>query len=433
MAVSARTAARAVPSIPFVARDLKCGARLLVSRRRGASVTGVQVHIRGGHSLDPTGKEGTAYLTGALADQGTARHTYEQIAGLLEPAGGSVVGDSAGLAGSIASAQWKRLLSLVCELLTEPEYPAAKVRRHRERVLDRLRVDQDNPRVQASRAFGRLVYGDHWLSRSDTGTPESVATIQRRGLLAHHARNWCGARTLIVVCGDVHPDEVGRLLDRKLGSWKRGTALAPTSQDFPARGPRTAFFQADRQQAHVYLGHLGIRRRDEDYAALLVMDHMLGAGPGFTPRIPRILRDEMGLAYTVSASITSSAGVLPGCFTAYIGTSPEHVPLAVRVFLDEIRRVQDERVSPAELELAKGYLTGSMALGFERTSRRVQYGVFAERNQLGKRHLEDLFEQIEAVTADDVRDAAGRHLFPDKACLSVGGAVRPREWRKLVT
>jgi len=433
MAVSARTAARAVPSIPFVARDLKCGAKLLVSQRRGASVTGLQVHIRGGHSLDQPGKEGTAYLTGALADQGTAHHSYEQIAGLLEPAGGSVLGDSSGLAGSIASAQWKKLVLLVCELLTEPEYPAAKVRRHRDRVLDRLRLDQDNPRVQASRAFGGLVYGDHWLSRPDTGTVESVATIQRRGLLAHHARNWCGARALIVVCGDVDPDEVGRLLDRKLRGWKRGTVLGPTSKDFPARAPRSAFFQADRQQAHVYLGHLGIRRRDEDFAALLVMDHILGAGPGFTTRIPGKLRDEMGLAYSVSASITSSAGVLPGCFTAYIGTSPEHVPLAVRVFLDEIRRVQDERVRAAELDLAKRYLTGSMALGFERTSRRVQYGVFAQRNELGENHLDELFEQIEAVTAEDVRAAAGRNLFPEAACLSVGGAVRPKEWKKLVS
>ena len=50
----------------------------------------------------------------------------------------------------------------------------------------------------------------------------------------------------------------------------------------------------DREQVHLYLGHLGIERRHPDWAALVVMDHVLGSGPGFTSRITRRLRDELG-------------------------------------------------------------------------------------------------------------------------------------------
>ena len=84
-----------------------------------------------------------------------------------------------------------------------------------------------------------------------------------------------------------------------------------------------------REQVHVFLGHPGIRRDDPDFYKLSVMDHVLGTGPGFTDRISRKLRDEQGLCYTVSASITSSAGLEPGHFSAYIGTSPQNVARAI--------------------------------------------------------------------------------------------------------
>jgi zinc protease len=162
------------------------------------------------------------------------------------------------------------------------------------------------------------------------------------------------------------------------------------------------------------------------------MDHVLGTGPGFTSRISRRLRDELGLAYSVSAAIHSSAGVLPGLFTAYIGTSPRHLATAVAGFRDEIRRLQRQRVPRAELEVARSYLTGSFALGFERAARRVQTLVSAERNGLPDDHLEQLVRAFDAVTAADVQRVAQAHLHPDLACLAVAGPVSEREARALV-
>ena len=191
-------------------------------------------------------------------------------------------------------------------------------------------------------------------------------------------------------------------------------------------------FRADRQQVHVYLGHLGVRRNDPDYPALVVMDHVLGSGPGFTSRVAHKLRDELGLAYTVHASLTASAGVLPGAFTAYIGTSPQHVGTAIRGFLDEMERLRREPVPADELEMAKQYLIGSFVLGFERASRRAQYTVYAERNGLGEGHLAELLRRFRAVEAEDVLRAAQRHLHPDTPCVAASGPITKRELSRLV-
>jgi zinc protease len=154
------------------------------------------------------------------------------------------------------------------------------------------------------------------------------------------------------------------------------------------------------------------------------MDHVLGTGPGFTNRISRKLRDELGLAYSVNANIHSSAGILPGMFTAYIGTSPEHVDTAVKGFLAEIHGLQATPPSPEELEVAKSYLLGSFPLGFERAARRASYMVSAELHHFPADNLERLLTQFASVTAEDVQRVARTHLHPGASCLVASGPVR---------
>ena len=415
------------PRIPFERFELSCGTTLLVSPHPGAPITAIDAHVRGGPSLDLPGLEGTAFLVGGLADQGTAEHEEAALAALLEPAGGEISGDSSGLSGTIVSSEWKLLLGLLCEMLSTPLFPAAKVRRQKERLLQRLQVEASDPRRQGAMGFRRLVYGDHWLGRPAYGTKESVEAIETRHLRAYHRRNWVGRRAVITVCGDVDPETVRRFLDRSLSHWSPGRPLVRKNLALPEPRPRVKVVRADRQQVHLYLGHLGICRNDPDYAALVVLDHVLGQGPGFTNRVSRRLRDELGLAYTVAAGISASAGLLPGTFTAYIGTSPDCVTTALEVFLAEIRLIQNELVPRAELEVAKSYLLGSFAMGFERASRRAGYLVSAEVHGLPDDELERLPRLFEAVTPKELRRVAREHLHPDRCCACAAGPVKAGE------
>jgi zinc protease len=421
----------AVPHLPVHRFELACGAKFLMSPRSGAQICALQVYMHGGHALDPVGLEGTAFLAGGLVDQGTRNLAEGDIASAIEDAGGSLGGNSAGFGGAVAGDRWKTLLEVTAECVSKPTYPRPRFERHKKRLLDRLLVERDDPRTQGIWMFRRLVYGDHWVGRPDYGTMESVARIQRKDVAAYHKRNWCGKRAVIAMCADVDPLKAKRFLDKQLADWKPGKQIARSVPDFPKLAPRTAAFHAKRRQVHVYLGHVGIPRKHPDFPALLVMDHILGTGPGFTNRISRRLRDELGLAYSVSAAISSSAGYLPGTFLAYIGTSPEHLETAVKGFLREIRRIQKERVTKDELALAKSYLTGSMPIGFERAGRRVQELILADRCELSETHLEELVAAIDAVTIDDVRDAARAHLHPEASSLVAAGAVSKRDVARL--
>ena len=177
-----------------------------------------------------------------------------------------------------------------------------------------------------------------------------------------------------------------------------------------------------REQVHVYVGHPGIRRRNPDFYALLVMDHILGTGPGFTSRISKRLRDEDGLCYSVHAAIASSAGEEPGCFTAYIGTSPEHRRKAIRGFLEEIDRIRQETVSEEELRDVQEYLTGSLVFALERNTNLASYAIRVKRFDLGFDYVHRYPGLIRSVTVDDVQTVAQRYLHPDKVVIVSAGA-----------
>lgn len=409
---------------------LSNGLTLIVSRREGAPITAARLMMRGGTSQDPAGQEGLAWMVGRLADQGTNQHDEAELVTRLEPCGGSIAGNQAGLSGSVAGDHWKVLLETLLEVARHAAYPNDPVRMHQRRFQARLEVEQEDPRSQAAQRFRHLIYGKHWMGRPVHGTAETIGAITPKDLLNHHRSHWAPDRAILSVCGDVDPGQIKKLVQRLTRGWQQLGPIASSKSQFPKDGNRLDAFKKSRDQVHVFLGHLGVRRRDPDWTSLVVMDHILGTGPGFTARITKRLRDEQGLAYSVHADIHGTAGRLPGCFQAYIGTSPQHVHTAVGGFLEEMHRIRDEPVSKAELKLARDYLVGSSPLGFERASQRAAYLVTAEVYGHADDHLAKLPGQFAAVTAKMVRDAARKHLRPDKCCLSASGPVTKQDLRR---
>jgi zinc protease len=135
------------------------------------------------------------------------------------------------------------------------------------------------------------------------------------------------------------------------------------------------------------------------------------------------LRDEMGLAYTTFASITSTAGIDPGRFIAYIGTSPDNMKLAIEGLRNEIRRIVTEPVSAEELQDARDFLTGSFVFAFESSTQIARFLIHAEVYGLGFDFVETYPRLIRAITADDVSRVARTYLDSDNYSLAVVGPV----------
>jgi zinc protease len=176
-------------------------------------------------------------------------------------------------------------------------------------------------------------------------------------------------------------------------------------------------------QVHVFIGELGITRTNPDYYKLLVMDNVLGTGAGFTDRLSANLRDRQGLAYTVRASITSTASKQPGVFEGYIGTFPEKFNKVREGFLAEINLIREKPPTKEEVEDAKQYLLGSLPFHFTTRSGIAGQLLIANRYDLGFDFLQKFEKEVASVTPDEVQKVAEKYLNPKMLTLVAVGAI----------
>ena len=272
----------------------------------------------------------------------------------------------------------------------------------RDEILSDLVADEDDLRARAFRRLRERIYGRHPLHRPAEGYVGTVRRLRRAHAVAFHDRWYSPARTVLAIAGDLDPKDAARLAKQHFGRWRAGAREQPAAPAIPQSSSWSARVQVPREQVHIALGHIGIRRADPDYHALLVLDHVLGTGPGFTDRISKKIRDELGLTYGVSANITASAGREPGIFAAYLSTEPKNAKLACESLVAELRRVIASPPSVEEVRTAKDYSMGSYPFALERNSHRAHALIQMERHQLGADHVEKFPRRIAAVTAADV-------------------------------
>jgi zinc protease len=171
-----------------------------------------------------------------------------------------------------------------------------------------------------------------------------------------------------------------------------------------------------KAQSQLVYGFLGASVTDGWRRALEIVQTILSGQSG---RLFLELRDRRSMAYSVSA--VAVEGVDPGYFAVYMATSPEKVPAALDGMKVELRRLVDELVPEDELERAKEHLIGTHDIGLQRNSARA--GVIALNTcyGLGALHHERYAEELAAISAHDVREAARRVIDFERGVLAVVG------------
>jgi zinc protease len=246
-------------------------------------------------------------------------------------------------------------------------------------------------------------------------------------LLGFHDQFFAPNKAILSIVGDFRISDMLSLVEKRFGSWVSRPVSSPViAKPLRQTERREKFIPMAAQQSNIYLGHLGIERTNPDFYALQVLDTILGGGAGFTARIPQRLRDELGLAYTTFASITMTAGIDPGRFVAYIGTSPENTKLAVEGLLNEVRRIVAEPVSAEELQDAKDFLTGSFVFAFESSAQIARFLIQATIYDLGFDYGEKYPGLIKDISAEDIARVAGLYLDTENYTLTVSGPMEER-------
>jgi zinc protease len=365
----------------------------------------------GGAVQDPAGKAGTATMVAALLDEGAGDLDSKAFHARLErkaiELGFQAERDT--LRGTLRTLTENRdeAFDDLRLSLTAPRFDQSDVEIIRAQILSNLRRATTSPSDIANLRWWQTAFADHPYGRPVSGSLESVPTITGDDLNDYTKRNLARANLKIAVVGDIDAEAVKVMLDRVFGALPAEPDLKPVANVSPQGLGRRVVVKVDVPQAVVTFGGPGIARKDPDFMAAYIVNHILGGG-AFSSRLYQEVREKRGLAYSVYDNLVwlnHSALFLGGT-----ATRADRAGETLDVIDREIRRLAERGPTAEELASAKDYLNGSFALNLDTSTKIAALLVQLQLDGLGIDYFARRPEMIDAVTLDDAKRVAKRLL-----------------------
>jgi zinc protease len=378
--------------------------------------------FRGGAALDPAGKEGRASMVSGLLDEGAgsldSAAYQERLRDNAIRLGFDASRDS--FDGQLRTIRENRVLAfeMLGMALTAPRFEVDAVERIRSQIITGLERAKTDPGTMARRGWMRAVFGDHPYGRQTGGTLESVPGLSIADFRGFVAERLARDALVIGVAGDISAAELAPLLDVAFAGLPAKAAPASLPRPQLMLTGQTLVLDLAVPQSTVVFGQAGPKRRDPDYYAATVLNHILGGG-SFTSRLTEEVREKRGLAYSIYSYLSpfEQTGLLMGS----AGTQNARVAETLSVIRAEWRRMAEQGPTLREVTEAKSNLTGAFPLRFTSTGRVARMLVGMQWFDLGMDYIDRRNSLIDAVTLDDVRRVARKWLAPDRLAVVIAG------------
>jgi zinc protease len=406
---------------------LSNGLKVVLAERHEIPVVNFRLHVDAGYAADQFASPGTADLTAALLDGGTATRSALQISaetamlGAQFRAGSSL--DSTTVSLSALKSNLDRSLEVYADIILHPSFPEADFRRQQKQQLAGIQREKVAPFAMALRVFPAILYGPqhaYGTPLTGSGTEASVSQMTRQDLVKFHD-TWFkpNASTLIVV-GDTTLSEVTPKLEKLFDGWKQGSTPKKNIGAVEYQ-PKPVVYLLDRPgsiQSVILAGEIAPPRNNPDEVAIETMNNILGGS--FGARINMNLREDKHWSYGASSQFINARGQRPFIVVAPVQTDKTKESLAE---IDhELRGILNGR-SPTPEELAKMQAQETLSLpGSRETMDEVanSIGTLVDYG-LPDDYYKKYAGRVGALQISDIEAAAKRVVRPENLTWIVVG------------
>jgi predicted Zn-dependent peptidase len=402
------------PEAPKVS-TLDSGVRVVTEAMPSVRSIALGFWIRSGSRDEPVEQAGISHFLEHLLFKGTDRFSSREIDEVFDAMGAEVNAGTSKETTSVYSrfldGHLERAFDVLQDMVLRPAYP--DVDSEREVVIEEIAMYEDEPSDKVHDVLAAAVFGEHPLGRPIIGRADVVSSVPVPQIAEWHDGRYVPANMVVAAAGNLDHDAIVRLVD---GAFPGAEAALSSPAPSPnGARPILRFHRKETEQYHLCLGGLGLPRGDDRRFALRVLDTILGGST--SSRLFQEVREKRGLAYSVYSYSSHYAD--SGQVGLYVGTRPDRVREAMGVIGEELRRLQENGVTEAELELARENVKGRTVLSMESTLTRM--------NRLGSSVLMDVplltvdevLAALDAVTLDDVVGLA-RELWQPEGLSAAG-------------
>ncbi|MEM9723978.1 MAG: pitrilysin family protein [Pseudomonadota bacterium] len=399
--------------------SLSNGVRVVSDRMPGLASAALGVWVGAGARHERAEQNGVAHFLEHMAFKGTSRRSAQDIAEEIEDVGGELNAytsrDTTAYYARVLADDADCALDILADILRDPLFDPDDVDLERGVILQEIGQCLDTPDDIVFDWAQEAAFPDQPMGRAILGPPENVSGFDAAALSGFMAERYGPDQLVVGAAGAVDHDALVRFAEARFGDLSPVASAAPSPARY-AGGERREI--KDLEQAHMILGLPAPGLDDDDVFAAQV--HATVLGGGMSSRLFQEAREKRGLCYSIFAQ--SSHYAETGLLTIYGGCGGSSVAALMEVCATELLAVRDAP-GQAELDRAKAQLRAGVLMALESPSSRAER---AARNLLSYgrvRPLEEVLDNLAAVSLDDLRAYADRALTGAKPTVTLYGPV----------
>lgn len=406
---------------------LPSGVRILTEQVPGAQSVSVSFSVAVGSRDETNNHFGSTHFLEHLLFKGTKKRTAMDIAVAFDSVGGS----SNASTGKEHTSYYAKVsdkalpiaVDVIADMLTSSLIDETEFENERPVILEELAMNDDDPQDVVHEAFSTAVLGDHPLGRPIGGTVETITAVSRDAVWEHYQNNYRPQDLVVAAAGSVDHHELIQLVEKGLSEagWDLGLAAKPVPRRILnptkiSRGSKLHVIHRPISQVNILVGSEGLYVDDPRRYAMGVLNTVLGGG--MSSRLFQEIREKRGLAYSVYSFNQGYSDA--STFGLYAGCSPAKAQEVTELMIQELEKVADSGITVEELNLAKGNISGSLALKFESNQARMSRLASAEIVAGEFLDLNDTISRFDAVELSEVAELAKDLIGRQRSIVAVG-------------
>ncbi|HSA54941.1 MAG TPA: pitrilysin family protein [Gemmatimonadaceae bacterium] len=426
-------AQRETPPAPGTPKNFRVPPRRTFALPNGMQVTmvpfgrvpkvAIELEVRTGIIDQGPTDIGLASVTSDMLLEGTTTRTAQEISRQAAEMGGSVSASAGSevvaIGGEVLSDFATAMIALLADVTLHPRFDEADLRRTIDKHARNNAIALTSPGTLAQKEFREIMYGNHPFAH--VFAPEEMLrgfTVER--VRAFHAANFGARRAHLYVSGVFDPRAMESAVREAFGSWEAG---APPTENPPALTAKRQLEVVDRAnsvQSSIWMGLPVADPSDTDWVRMNVTDALLGGA--FGSRITSNIREDKGYTYSPGSFIWTRKKASMWVEAADVTSNVTGASLT-EIF-KEIDRLRTEAPPEPELTGIKNNLAGIFTVQNSSRFGLINQLQFVDMHGLGDAYLNDYVKNILAVTPEDVRATAEKHLDPQKISIAIVGNKR---------
>lgn len=412
----------------YTTQKLPNGQTVVVYEIKNNPIVTIDTWIKTGSINENDTNNGVAHFLEHLFFKGTKAHPTGEFDKILESKGAIVNAatskDFTHYYITIPSEYFDKAMELHSDMLLNPQIPRKELEKERKVVLEEIAKDGNTPSKKVYDNLNDMMYTTHPYKRKVIGTSDIIGTIRREEILDYFNKYYAPSNMVTLVVGDVDTQKAVAKIQQCFNQEYRKPIKKSFRKEGQLQTQKRKIDYTDTQSGYMMIGFRGVNISDKDTFALDVLSEVLGGGK--SSRLYRDIKEQRGLAYSISASNGSFRD--DGIFYITANFTPTCLDKLEKSIFEEIKNLQKYGITDEELNRAKNMIIQDTYYSRESTSNITSELGYIMALTNSSLLYDNYVECVKKVTAEDVKAAANKYLGVNRSAVSI---VLPENLKKV--